>query len=399
MFTADESKSVNKKLVPVKGTAHWRSPSAGRENRVLDTTMKVTTPENISFHYQITGPFQRVFAYGLDLLISLGGYFGLVFILYLIFIFAVLPLAAMVGGGPLVEAIGGVLAGLISVGYFLVYWFYGAYMETYFNGQTLGKRITNMRVISTDGHAIDGVQATLRNFFRLLDIMPIVPFTALFQLDEQIPGGLPTCLIGLVIMTLSKNFQRVGDLVAGTVVVTEEQKRRPNLATFMDDRVPQLAELIPTSFVASPSMARVIAEYVDQRKYLPFQRASEIASHLAIPLMEKLQIQPDTDHDLFLCAFYYKIFISAQNGVGYDDAPLPGGTRFQPNIAVSAAKDGVSGQVEEAQGPNKNPKTETTLNIPSDPNQPVRDPSAETESAATESTTNQSNSRIQVDDE
>lgn len=392
MFTAGESNSANQKDVPVKGSAHWRSPSSRRENRVLDTTMKVTTPENISFHYQITGPFRRVFAYGLDLLFSLGGYFGLVFLVYMLFLFAILPLAGMVGGAPLVEAVMGVLAGLISIGYFLVYWFYGAYMETYFNGQTLGKRITNMRVISTDGHAIDGVQATLRNFFRLLDIMPFVSFTVLFQLEEQFPGGLPTCLIGLVIMTFSKNFQRVGDLVAGTVVVTEEQKRRPNLATFLDDRVPQLAELIPTSFVAPPSMSRVIAEYVDQRKYLPFQRASEIASHLAVPLMEKLGIQSDTDHDLFLCAFYYKTFVSSENGAGFDGVPLPGGSSLQPALLDADAKadgdDGTSAEIASMPQIETTPKTETRLGYQTESDQPGE-----------ETATNQPNPEIQANDE
>lgn len=390
MFTADKSNLATKAGIPVKGTAHWRSPAGQRENRVLDTTMEVTTPENISFHYQITGPFQRVFAYGFDLLISLGGYFGLVFFIYLLFMFAVLPLAGRLGGGPLVEAIMGVLAGLISIGYFLVYWFYGAYMETYFNGQTLGKRFNNMRVMSTDGHAIDGVQATLRNFFRLLDVMPFVPFTALFQLEEPMPGGLPTCLIGLVMMTLTKNFQRVGDLVAGTVVVTEVQKRRPNLATFMDDRVPQLAELIPTSFVAPASMARVIAEYVDQRKYLPVQRASEIASHLAIPLMEKLGIQSDTDHDLFLCAFYFKIFVSAENSVG--DVLLPSGESFQPNVAFSAESSTTGGGIPLE---NEVPVAQSVAMA----NGELENPGILNQPEHGQTTSNPSSSKIQVDDE
>ena len=68
------------------------------------------------------------------------------------------------------ELFAGVVFGLVLVGFFVVYWFYGAYMETRVNGQALGKRLCGIRVISVDGHAIDGVQATLRNFFRFLDI-------------------------------------------------------------------------------------------------------------------------------------------------------------------------------------------------------------------------------------
>jgi uncharacterized RDD family membrane protein YckC len=349
MLTAGKSNSTAENGIPGKGTARWRSPISKRENRMLDTTMRVTTPENISFNYQITGPFRRVFAYGLDILISLGAYFGMVLAIYLLMAFAILPLAALAGGSTLVEAIMGALGGLIAVGYFIVYWFYGAYMETYFNGQTLGKRILKMRVISTDGSAIDGVQATLRNFFRLLDIMPLVPFTALLELDTPAPGGLPTCLFGLVIMTLSRRFQRLGDLVADTVVVTEEKKRHPNLATFLDERVPQLAELIPTSFVVSGSLARVIADYVDQRKFLPFQRASETAGYVAAPLIEKFGLRPDTDHDLFLCALYYKTFASAENGEGGNVlVPVPGASIGALPQPVATSDGDAMGPVAEA---------------------------------------------------
>jgi uncharacterized RDD family membrane protein YckC len=314
MLTAGKSQPMDKEPRPVNGTAKWVAPATPRLNVALDTTMRVTTPENISFHYQVTGPFRRVFAYGLDLLISLGSYGAFVLLVYLLFWLAILPLASRFGNAAFIEALMGMLGGMVLVGYFVVYWFYGAYMETYFNGQTLGKRITNMRVISTNGHAIDGVQAILRNFFRLLDIGPYAPLAAMFQMDQQLPGFLPTCLFGVLVMTLNRKFQRIGDLVAGTVVVNEDLKQRPNLATFLDERVPQLAELIPTSFVVPASMAGTVADYVDQRKFLPFQRASEIAAHLAVPLMEKMGIAHDTDKDLFLCALYYKTFIASEIG-------------------------------------------------------------------------------------
>lgn len=316
---------------PVLGLPRWRSPGSRKESKVLDTTMRVKTPENISFEYQLAGPFRRIFAYFFDIGISLGGYLILVVFIYVLVSIVILPISARFGGGPLVQAIMGILGGMVSVGWFIVLWFYGAFMEARFNGQTLGKRITKMRVIATDGHAIDGVQATLRNFFRLLDVMPAVSIAGVFAIElSDSPVDpiltaplLPTCLFGLIVMTLSRRYQRVGDLVANTVVVNEEQKRMPNLATFLDERVPRLAELIPNGFVVPASMARSVADYVDQRKYLPFQRASEIAGHLAIPLMEKFGMPRDTDHDLFICSLYYKTFVSEQADDD-DQVLLPG---------------------------------------------------------------------------
>jgi len=317
---------------PGIGSPRWRASGKQRESTVLDTTMRVTTPENISFQYQLAGPFRRIFAYFFDIVISLGAYAALCVAIYMVFLFLAFLLSLLFNGaGPVIMAIFDMIQGFQGIGWFIVYWFYGAYMETRFNGQTLGKRITKMRVITTNGHAIDGVQATLRNFFRFLDLMPLISISNLLAIEQtgtefdQILNAplIPTCLFGLIVMTLSKRYQRVGDLVADTVVVNEEQKYQPNLATFMDERVPMLAELIPTSFVVPASMARAIADYVDQRKYLPFQRASEIASHLATPLMEKFGIAPDTDDDLFLCALYHKTFVTVN--VDEDDfAPLPG---------------------------------------------------------------------------
>ena len=318
---------------PVFGISGWKRKRNETIN-VVDTTMRVTTPENISFQYEVTGPFHRLVAYIFDILISLGGYFLAIIMLALIFNLAIMTFLNWVGLNSVGTALEGIFGGMINVGYFVVYWFYGAYCETYFNGQTLGKRITGMRVISTDGHAIDGVQATLRNFFRLLDIMPLVSTAALLDLEPLSPGQmpddvwdvlaingmtLPTCLFGLIVMMCNKKFQRLGDLVAGTVVINESRKHKPELASFLDDRVPLLADAIPTSYVVPPSMARVVAEYVEQRKYLPYQRVSEIASYLARPLIENFGLGADTDHDLFLCALYYKTFVSAQ---AHEDAPM-----------------------------------------------------------------------------
>ena len=323
MFKAGVSNSKQDNLEasggPVVGTTRWKASAAKRSSAVLDTTMQVTTPENISFHYQLAGPFRRIFAYFLDILISLGAY--AVFTLFMNICFALLAIPfSYIGGVEVLQAVQGIITGLGAVIWFIIYWFYGAYMEAQFNGQTFGKRITKMRVITTDGHAIDGVQATLRNFFRLLDLMPMVSIGALFLIEPSdtpfdkilyVPF-IPTCLFGLIVMTVNRKFRRVGDLVSNTVVVSEEMNRQPSLATFVDQRVPQLAELIPTSFVVPATMAKTIAQYVDQRKFLLPQRASEIASHLARPLLEKFGIPADTDHDLFLCALYHKTFSSAQ---------------------------------------------------------------------------------------
>lgn len=280
------------------------------EQAQLDNLLRVTTPENIAFQYEVVGPFRRLFAYIIDLLIVFGSYGLLVVALYFLVTLLIAPMLASIGAGRIFLEFIGVLSGLQLVILFVIYWFYGAYFEANFNGATLGKSLLKMRVIAIDGHAVDGVQAILRNFFRLLDLMPILPFTMLFEFEDQVPFGVPTCFFGLVVMMLNKRYQRLGDIVANTMVVNEERDLVPDLAMFDDPRVPQLAELIPESFYFPRTMTLAIADYVDNRRRLNFQRASEIASYLSIPLLEKFSIPPDTDHDLFLCAVYHKIFFS-----------------------------------------------------------------------------------------
>jgi len=306
-FSASETDSM------VRGIGALNAPQSQNKKGVIDTVMKVKTPENISFQYELSGPFNRFVAYIADLVFAFGGYFAAVCLFYFVLLMGVGLISQSLGGVPaFFELFAGLAFGFLLVGFFLVYWFYGAYMETRFNGQTLGKRLFRIRVISVDGHAIDGVQATLRNFFRFLDIMPIVPLQMLLGLESQVLFAIPTFLIGLVVMSLNRKFQRVGDMVAGTVVIFEEKKHRPDLIEFQDDRVPNLAELIPADFVASRGLTQVVAEFAEQRKYLAPQRSADIAKHLAGPLMDRFGILENTDPDLFMCSLYHRLFVNRE---------------------------------------------------------------------------------------
>jgi len=297
-------------IASVNSAENW--PSADSPPAILDTTLRVTTPENISFEYRLAGPFPRVLAYLLDVLISVTSYCVVAYAMFLIFWLALIPLATSFGFGGMMESLMGAAVGFAFIGYFIVYWFYGAIFETYCNGQTLGKRFTKLRALTTDGHSIDGIQAILRNFFRLLDIAPVVPVSTFLATEEPILIGIPTGIFGLIMMTLSAKYQRVGDLVAGTMVINEQLSKPPGLIKFSDPRVPDLAAMIPAGFVVSPSLSKAIADYADQRQHLPPQRVGEIASHVARPLLERFGLPPNTNFDLLLCALYYKTFNLSQ---------------------------------------------------------------------------------------
>jgi uncharacterized RDD family membrane protein YckC len=123
-----------------------------------DTTIEVVTPENIAFEYQLAGPFRRLPAYIVDLLVQYAIMFCIVMVLW----FTVGMLA--------IEILGAFALGAILVSYFLISWFYGASMETYFNGRTVGKWMFGIRVIDVDGCPITGRRAITRNLLRVADL-------------------------------------------------------------------------------------------------------------------------------------------------------------------------------------------------------------------------------------
>ena len=133
----------------------------------LDSRIRVVTPENIAFEYRLAGPFWRLPAYLLGLLIRLA-------------IFGILLVCALFIFGSLGAMEVGIL--VLLLGWLVLAWFYGGLFETFWNGQTPGKRVMQLRVISRDGRPVSGLQAVLRNILRVVDALPAYVLTAAFVL-------------------------------------------------------------------------------------------------------------------------------------------------------------------------------------------------------------------------
>lgn len=257
----------------------------------IDATVEIVTPENIAFRYRVAGPFRRLPAYILDLLVR----------------------GAIVTGVAIIMGfagafIGGVGVALILICYFLIEWFYGGFCETVFNGQTPGKRVMGLRVLSVDGQPITPIQAVLRNILRTVDMMPLLSWQILS--DDAALYAIPTCGLALLSAAFSPRFQRVGDIVCGTIVVIEERQWLSGVAKLDDARAVQLASYIPMDFRFSRSLSRALAAYVDRRRFFTPARRREVARHLAEPLLERFGFPADTSYDLLLCALYYRAFVA-----------------------------------------------------------------------------------------
>ena len=218
------------------------------EHGQLDTTIEIVTPENIAFQYRLAGPFRRLLAWVIDLVIRF-------FFVAAMFFLMVLSTAFL--GVPGV----GVAVWLVTV--FVVQWLYGALFEAFWNGQTIGKRVAGIRVLSKDGQPISGFQAVLRNVLRVADAQPFLLY-----------------LVGLCAATMNRRFQRLGDLAARTIVVVEETSRLRGVVPVVEPEAIHLAGLIPADFRASHTLARALVAYVERRQQFAWNRRMEIARHL-----------------------------------------------------------------------------------------------------------------------
>jgi hypothetical protein len=204
--------------------------------------------------------------------------------------------------------------------------------ETLWNGQTPGKWVLGLRVLTWDGQPINASQAVLRNILREVDGLPVY-----FSFDSHFV--LPLYTLGLITMIVSERYQRWGDLAAGTIVVVEQPQLLRGVVKIQEPAVKDLACRLPTNFVASRALARAISAYVERRRFFGPARRAEIARIVGEPLAERFGLPATTSHDLLLCALYYHIFITDRQ---VDRSPsVRSGDTASGNTALPVAADGL----------------------------------------------------------
>jgi uncharacterized RDD family membrane protein YckC len=228
--------------------------------------LKIDTPEQIALELPLAGIGSRFLAMVVDTLIQ-----ALLYLLVaLIFIFT-----SPVGFDIfkfLPRLVGPAVA--IFIG-FAIYWGYFAIFETIWKGQTPGKRYAGIRVIKESGRPINAFEAIGRNLMRAVDGMP----------------GMYG--VGLVCMMLNRQSRRLGDFVAGTVVVHEkpaEEVRLPDLKTW---------NTAPERSAATPGMEKVTADelvlvetYLSRRLDLDPEVRIRTAIQIADRIKAKTGLEP-----------------------------------------------------------------------------------------------------------
>lgn len=243
--------------------------------------LSVETPEQISINYQKAGIGSRFYAALLDtiilvLILFLGFYVNQGMLIYLSDIF-----------GNWLGAIGGIIVFAMFWGYYMVF-------EIVTNGQSPGKYALGLRVIKDGGYPITFSDSAIRNLVRLADFLP------------SFYG------VGLIVMLFSPNWQRLGDLAAGTLVVKTPRKHSLSSENNLNPDVPvynvpveefQYKDWIQLDMVTDSELMR-IREFLSRSSSLLIGRRNELARAIGAPLVDKMGGYENVRYDIFLKELY-----------------------------------------------------------------------------------------------
>jgi len=228
----------------------------------VDSQLSIETPEQIALEFPLAGVGSRFLALAVDVVLQ-----GLVYVAaFLLSLFGISALHGLPGWlMNWIWAVYGLAAFVIYTGYFALF-------ETFWNGQTPGKRYAGIRVIKDSGRAITGFEALTRNLLRIID---------------QLPG---IYAVGVITMLCNRHSKRLGDFAAGTVVVRETHNETwlPNWSAS------GLADA-PLYDVTRLSVAdlEVIEMYLQRRLDLSPAVRAETAQRLCRRLGDKLGVAPE----------------------------------------------------------------------------------------------------------
>jgi uncharacterized RDD family membrane protein YckC len=228
--------------------------------------LEVETPDHVVLRYTLAGVGNRGFAAVVDFVIAL-------------LITVGLEIGYEQIGAPGAAAVGG----LIQLLLFVLGWSYFIVLEWLWNGQTIGKRWSGLRVINEDGSPAGFVAVFVRNLVRMADFLP--GFYGL----------------GLLSIVVTSRSQRLGDLAAGTFVV---RAPKPQLDWLSLRTVTRAG--VPVSAGGARQLSgeaqRIVREFVAREGTLPERDRARLATQIASRIRPLVTGIDATDDVAFLRA-------------------------------------------------------------------------------------------------
>jgi uncharacterized RDD family membrane protein YckC len=258
----------------MEGSGQVRRGSNGHARAPLDTTAVVETPEHVEFHFQLAGPARRAAAYAIDLIVRA-------------LIVVVIGTLGALSGIVDMSGLGGLGIGVVLLVVFVVEWGYYVLLETLMGGRSLGKRAMRLRVVKQAGLPLGFGDSVLRNLLRAADFLP--SFYA----------------IGALVMSQDRLFRRLGDMLAGTLVISEERPRMQRALQISPPPTPTELGRLPERLALSPGDVEAIELFLRRIGELSPGRELELAEMVAPIYARRLGLRY-RDPVRFLALIYHR---------------------------------------------------------------------------------------------
>jgi uncharacterized RDD family membrane protein YckC len=236
--------------------------------------LTIDTPEQVHLEFMLAGVGSRFMATFADTVIQL--------VLYLVLF--IIDETAL--GGAMFSHLNTyqlwVEACLIIL-YFCIYWGYYAAFEALWSGQTPGKRWAGIRVIKDSGRPINAFEAMARNLVRIIDAVPGI------------------YAVGIITMLLNAKNRRLGDFVAGTLVVHDKKAEESNLFFNTPDKKDTVG--LYQAAKLGVQEVELIETFLARRLDIPPEVRQQNAVRIASLIGSKLGIDPQSrpaDNEDFL---------------------------------------------------------------------------------------------------
>jgi len=232
--------------------------------------LDIDTPEQIALELPLAGIGSRFLALAIDSLLQV------------VAVIAVVIVGALMASGSrrtdwsgldrfFSQTIGAIVLVLLP---FCLYWGYFAFFEVLWQGRTPGKRVAGIRVIHQSGRPMTAIECIGRNLMRGVDILP----------------GMYG--VGLICMMCNAQNRRVGDFIAGTIVVHDKalETAAPSWSNESERQSvqPELRKLSPDDLV-------LIETYLNRRYEIDQVVRTTTAQRIVAMISQKSGIQKLSD--------------------------------------------------------------------------------------------------------
>jgi len=237
--------------------------------------IRIETPEHVVFEYELAGLVSRIMAATIDLIV-------IGFIMLGLFLAVLAAVGGLQDFAPWAIALGAIAA-------FLVIWGYPMFFEIFWKGQTPGKRSLGMRVIQEGGYSLTPQVVIVRNLLRFVDFLPGAYF------------------LGLLVMMLNRRYKRVGDFVAGTIVIRErsssatppQMRMVEPVPVGQEERVAELRRLGVHELEAS--QLQLIRDFMQRRHTLNPDARHRLADQLSRNLSRRFGLPEERGEKFLQC--------------------------------------------------------------------------------------------------